>query len=104
MQTFITIMGWLVVVALSIAILASAVSGAAYLVRRSLERYEWAIIQKAEHELGRKLDASAHWFGESPETAKAIESLAKRLIYNHSTDPDEWRKEWRQMLLESKFP
>lgn len=97
-NTFVTIMGWVCIALICLAALAVAVSFAATAVQKMLERFEWAIDSKTRHEVGRSIGASAHWFGESPDTYLAIRILAERLINQGGADAHQWREQWRQQI------
>ena len=98
MNTFITICGWLCVLAVVIAVAGFAVALAADRYRRVQERFEWAIISKARNELGRDIQSSSHWFSESDEAWIAVKVLGERLTQGLATDVSEWREEWRRRL------
>jgi hypothetical protein len=91
-------MGWLCVALICIATAAFAIGLAADQCRRAMERFEWAIIAKARHELGRDIQSCAHWFSESDEAWIAIKVLGERLTQGYATDVDRWREEWRERL------
>lgn len=96
MTTFITIMGWVTVAAVCIALAAFGVALAADQCRRALERFEWAVDAKTRHEVGRSIGASAWWFSENPDTSLALRILAERLINQGGADADQWREQWRK--------
>ena len=98
MSTFITICGWLAVILLCIAGAALAVSLAADLCRRALERFESAVVLKFRHALGQDLASCSHWFSESTEAWVAIKVLGERIRDGYGTDVERWREEWRDRV------
>jgi hypothetical protein len=92
----VTIVGWLCIAAICLAVAAFAVGFAAQACRVALQRFEWAVDEKTRHEIGRSISASGHWFSENPDTSLAIRILGERLMTGQSTDSDQWREQWRK--------
>lgn len=97
MNTAVTIFGWLCLVFVCAAIAGFAVALAADLVRRAMERFEYAIAEKTRAEIGRSLLSTRHWFSESKDVEVAIQVLAGRLRDQYGIDADQWRAEWRRL-------
>lgn len=95
MNTFAAVCGWIVIVALAAVAVCLSASLMFALARKAFEKAYFAIDEKARHELGRSIHASAHWFGECQDTALAIKMLGDRLIRQGSADANEWREAWR---------
>lgn len=98
MDTFAFVVGWLCILFCCFCVAAAAIGACASACRRALERFEWAIAEKTEHALGRAIASSAHWFGESKQTALALEILADRLTRGHAVDASQWREDWRRRV------
>lgn len=98
MDTFAFVVGWLCIVFCCFCLMTAAVGACASACRRALERFEWAIAEKTQHALGRTVASSSHWFGESKETALALQILGDRLTGGLAVDPSQWREDWRRRI------
>ena len=98
MNTFANIVGWLCLLFFCIALVAGVLGLCASAVHRMLERFEWAVAEKTQHALGRSIASSAHWFGESRETALALQLLGDRLTRGNAVDASQWREDWRRHI------
>lgn len=98
MNTFITIMGWLCIASICVAIAGGMVAAAASAIELALARFERAIESRVRQELGRDIQSCSHWFSESAETWVAIKVLGERMTKGYATDVDRWRDEWRERL------
>lgn len=99
MTNFPTVLGWLCIAMMCLAVLAFAVALAADLCRRALERFEWAIAAKVRQDVGRSLDASGWWFSESPDASLAIRIIGTRLSRGESIDAGGMREQWRKARM-----
>lgn len=95
MNTFITIMGWLCLAFILLSVLCGAVGLAGIGIGKITERFEWAVAEKTRNEIGRAVLSSSHWFGESKETAQALQILGDRLVKGYGVHADGWREDWR---------
>lgn len=103
MNAFITVIGWLAIIIVLIAICGVAVVGAVSACERAMHWMYCKAYDKAVHDIARHIRSSAHWFGEDYNTSKCLKLLAEHMQSDMASyaAPEKWRQAWRDAC--SKF-
>ena len=92
------IVGYIVIVAMCVMLVAGAVAAACGAVQMLLNRHSNVVAAKTRREIGTALACDSWWFSEEPAAQELLRLYGRTLDSNFGADPNQIRDEWRKKL------
>lgn len=90
------IVGYVVIVAMCVMLVAGAVAAACGAVQMLLNRHANAVEAKVRREIGTAMACDSWWFGEEPAAQELLRLYGRTFAEGYGADPGQIRERWRK--------